>query len=94
MPPTDAATLALLDDCSRAALALLQDNLTEHGILAASRSDAAVARRYTRIFGRDAAICVLAPGAEAPDGVGAVLDVSDPLRARLRTREGVREVCV
>ena len=45
MPQSDLATRALLDDCSRAALALLQDNLTEHGILAASRTDAAVARR-------------------------------------------------
>ncbi|MFT3718214.1 glycoside hydrolase 100 family protein [Pseudorhodoferax sp.] len=50
----------LVDDCARASLALLQENLTPHGILAARRTPAAVARRYTRIFGRDAAICVMA----------------------------------
>ena len=42
------------------ALALLQANLTPQGILAASPTEAAAARRYTRIFGRDAAICALA----------------------------------
>ena len=56
----DAPALALIDTCARASLELLQDNLTPHGILAASRTEAAVARRYTRIFGRDAAICVMA----------------------------------
>lgn len=50
----------MIDRCAQASLALLQANLTPHGILAASRTDAAVARRYTRIFGRDAAICVMA----------------------------------
>ena len=56
----DSHALALIDDCTQASLALLQRNLTPHGILAASRTDAAAARRYTRIFGRDAAICVMA----------------------------------
>jgi len=51
---------ALIDACAAASLQLLQDNLTPHGILAARRTPAAVERRYTRIFGRDAAICVLA----------------------------------
>src|SRR5574337_84105 len=51
---------ALIDDCAAASVALLRANLTPGGILAATRSDAADARRYTRIFGRDAAICVLA----------------------------------
>jgi hypothetical protein len=50
---------ALLDACARASLQLLQDNLSAGGILAASRTDAAEARRYTRVFGRDAAICAL-----------------------------------
>jgi glycogen debranching enzyme len=50
----------MIDRCAQASLELLQANLTPHGILAASRTDAAVARRYTRIFGRDAAICVMA----------------------------------
>ncbi|QSI31138.1 glycoside hydrolase [Variovorax sp. RKNM96] len=58
MPDSD--SLALIKACSQASLALLESNLTPHGILAASRTEAAVARRYTRIFGRDAAICVMA----------------------------------
>jgi len=58
--PLAGDALALVDACSRASLALLEANLTPHGILAASRTEAAVARRYTRIFGRDAAICVMA----------------------------------
>lgn len=58
--PLDAPTHALIDACAQASLALLESNLTAHGILAASRTEAAVARRYTRIFGRDAAICVMA----------------------------------
>jgi glycogen debranching enzyme len=56
----DAATLARIEAGAQAALELLQRNLTPHGILAASPGKAAEARRYTRIFGRDAAICVLA----------------------------------
>ena len=59
---------APIDECRRAALALLRANLTPHGILAARRTKAAEARRYTRIFGRDAAICVLAmAGSGDPD---------------------------
>ena len=60
MTHPDASSLALIDDCTRASIQLLESNLTPHGILAASRTEAAVARRYTRIFGRDAAICVMA----------------------------------
>ena len=60
MTDLDASALALIDNCSQASLALLERNLTSHGILAAARTEAAVARRYTRIFGRDAAICVMA----------------------------------
>lgn len=70
----DASTRPLIEACTQAALELLQANLTPHGILAASRSEAAEARRYTRIFGRDAAICVMAmcgSGVEALE-VGAV----------------------
>ncbi|HEY5582126.1 MAG TPA: glycoside hydrolase 100 family protein [Rhodoferax sp.] len=52
--------LAQIDACAQASLALLLRNLTPSGILAASRTEAAEARRYTRIFGRDAAICILA----------------------------------
>ena len=50
---------ALFADCTRASLELLERNLAPGGILAASRTAAADARRYTRVFGRDAAICVL-----------------------------------
>lgn len=74
----DAASLTLVDTCCEASLALLESNLTPHGILAASRTPAAAARRYTRIFGRDAAICVMAMcGSGAPaleEGAVASLD--------------------
>lgn len=60
MTPPDPASLALIEACTQQSLQLLERNLTPHGILAASRTEAAVARRYTRIFGRDAAICVMA----------------------------------
>ena len=51
---------AQVEACTQASLDLLERNCTPHGILAASRTLAAEARRYTRIFGRDAAICVMA----------------------------------
>ena len=60
MKPSATQDEQLVEACAQAALRLLERNLTRHGILAASRTEAAVARRYTRIFGRDAAICVLA----------------------------------
>ena len=59
-PMADTASSMLVQRCREASLALLERNLTPHGILAASPTEAAVARRYTRIFGRDAAICVMA----------------------------------
>lgn len=49
----------LLDACSLESAALLRRNLTPHGILAATPSPRSAARNYTRIFGRDAAICAL-----------------------------------
>ena len=58
-PPAGAAP-SQVEACATEALALLERNLSPHGILTASRTEAAVARRYTRIFGRDAAVCVLA----------------------------------
>lgn len=60
MTDTPPQALAQIDACAQAAQALLLRNLTPSGILAASRTEAAEARRYTRIFGRDAAICILA----------------------------------
>jgi len=50
---------ALIETARAHALALLRRNLTPDGILAASPGEQAEARRYTRIFGRDAAICAL-----------------------------------
>ncbi len=49
----------LIAQAEHEAIALLRRNLTEAGILAATPSAAAAERRYTRIFGRDAAICAL-----------------------------------
>ena len=50
----------LNDRCARESLRLLESNLTPQGILAARRSEAAEARSYTRIFGRDTGVCALA----------------------------------
>jgi hypothetical protein len=44
----------------RAAIDLLRRNVAPQGVLAASRTREAEARRYTRIFARDAAICIQA----------------------------------
>jgi glycogen debranching enzyme len=64
--------------CRDASLQLLQRNLTPGGILAATRTEQAEARSYTRVFGRDAAICVLAMAgsgvAELEAGAVASLD--------------------
>ena len=59
MSARESLGVPLLAECERASLDLLQRNMTRGGILAASRTDAAEARRYTRVFGRDAAICAL-----------------------------------
>jgi hypothetical protein len=48
--------LAKIETCAQASLALSQRNLRPHGILAASPTEAAIARRHTRIFGRDAGL--------------------------------------
>jgi glycogen debranching enzyme len=74
----DGTDATLLERCRAASVQLLHANLTPRGILAATPGAAARERRYTRIFGRDAAICVLAmtgsgdPGLEA--GAVASLD--------------------
>ena len=60
MTHLDPPALAQIEACAQASLHLLQRNLTPAGILAASRTESAETRRYTRIFGRDAAVCVLA----------------------------------
>jgi glycogen debranching enzyme len=60
MKALDAHDRALIEDCAQASTALLQANLRPQGILAARPTEAAVARRYTRIFGRDAAVCAMA----------------------------------
>ena len=79
----DASTIPLIQACTQAALKLLQANLTPHGILAASRSEAAEARRYTRIFGRDAAICVMAMCGSGVDALEAgAVDSLDALVAQ------------
>jgi glycogen debranching enzyme len=54
------AQQAQIERCTAESLQLLERNLTPRGILAATRTEAAEARSYTRVFGRDAAICVLA----------------------------------
>lgn len=68
---------SLVEECSARSLQLLRDNLTPQGILAASRTEAAEARSYTRIFGRDAAICVLAMAGSGDEALeqGAVASI-------------------
>ncbi|MBX3619100.1 MAG: glycoside hydrolase [Rhizobacter sp.] len=68
---------SLVDECGERSLQLLRDNLTPQGVLAASRTEAAEARSYTRIFGRDAAICVLAMAGSGDEALeqGAVASV-------------------
>ena len=79
----DASTIPLIQACTQAALKLLQANLTPHGILAAARTEAAEARRYTRIFGRDAAICVMAMCGSGVDALEAgAVDSLDALVAQ------------
>lgn len=65
----------LLDTCRAKAVALLEGNLSPHGILAATPGDKAEARGYTAIFGRDAVICAL----------GMALAPSDTLRREAAT---------
>jgi glycogen debranching enzyme len=75
----------LVHECTARSLQLLRDNLAPQGILAASRTAAAEARSYTRIFGRDAAICVLAMGGSGDEtleqGAVASLDSLAKLQA-------------
>jgi glycogen debranching enzyme len=49
----------LLEACREKSIALLKENLTPGGILAASQSPRASKRGYTAIFGRDAAVCAI-----------------------------------
>ncbi|MDI1257769.1 glycoside hydrolase 100 family protein [Aquabacterium sp.] len=77
---------SLVQLCTTESLELLRRNLTPRGILAASRTEAAEARSYTRVFGRDAAICVLAMAgsgdAALEQGAVASLDSLAELQAR------------
>lgn len=83
--PGEGSSTVLVQECSARSLQLLRDNLTPQGILAASRTEAAEARSYTRIFGRDAAICVLAMGGSGDEaleqGAVASLDALAKLQA-------------
>jgi hypothetical protein len=50
----------LVERCAREALALLRENVTAEGILAAAPGARARERAYDRVFARDAAVCTLA----------------------------------
>ncbi len=80
-----ATDLVRVEHCADQSLRLLAANLTPAGILAAARSDTADARAYTRIFGRDAGVCVLAMAgsgvAELEQGAVASLDSLAKLQA-------------
>lgn len=49
----------MIETCLAESVRLLGRNSTEAGVLAATPSKEAEERRYTRVFGRDAAICAL-----------------------------------
>ncbi len=74
-----------MDACANESLRLLERNLTPSGVLAASPGAEAEAKRYTRIFGRDAAICALGmAGSGVPAlerGAAASLDALATLQA-------------
>jgi hypothetical protein len=59
-PGARPAAAGRIERCQQASLELLMRNLTPGGILAATPGEQAASRSYTRVFGRDAAICVLA----------------------------------
>lgn len=78
----------LIEACRQRSIQLLVNNLTPGGILAASKTKAAEARSYTRIFGRDAAICVLAmAGSGVPELEQGAVDSLDSL-ARSQAANG------
>ena len=56
LAPADAA---LIEECRRRSVALLHENQSPHGVLAARASPQSRERGYTAIFGRDAAICAI-----------------------------------
>jgi len=56
LAPADAA---LIEECRRRSVALLHENHSPHGMLAARSTAQAHERGYTAIFGRDAAICAI-----------------------------------
>ena len=57
--PARTAGLELVETCRAKAIALLRDNLSPAGILAAKPTTHSVARGYATIFGRDAAVCAI-----------------------------------
>jgi glycogen debranching enzyme len=56
-----------IDECARRAIALLRQNLSPAGILAASAGSRAAERGYLAIFGRDAAVCALGMAVSGDD---------------------------
>ena len=67
-PPADDVR-SLVDRCAAESVRLLERNLTPEGILAATPGKAADERRYTRVFGRDAAVCALAMAGSGIDAL-------------------------
>ncbi|REJ06625.1 cell division protein FtsK [Microbacterium bovistercoris] len=81
-------------------LALLGDGLDELGLAELPHASSVRRSAFRVVVGAaaddtgDARISLCAPGTEPPDGVTAVLDCTDPTRARLRTPDGVQELVV
>jgi glycogen debranching enzyme len=77
-----------IEACTREALRLLESNQTPQGILAARRSAAAHKRSYTRIFARDAGVCVLAMAGSGVAALEAGAIASLDALARLQAPNG------
>jgi glycogen debranching enzyme len=77
---------SLVEACRVESLRLLERNLTPQGILAATPGQLAEARRYTRVFGRDAAICGLAMAGSGIDALehGAVASLEALVQQQAR----------
>ncbi|MFC4140174.1 MULTISPECIES: FtsK/SpoIIIE domain-containing protein [unclassified Microbacterium] len=81
-------------------LALLGDGLDGLGLAELPHASSSRRSAFRLVIGAaadvtgDARLSLCAPGTEPPDGVTAVLDCTDPLRARLRTPDGVQDLVV
>ncbi|WP_268928564.1 FtsK/SpoIIIE domain-containing protein [Microbacterium sp. KUDC0406] len=81
-------------------VAIVGDRLEELGLAGFPHASAVRRAAFRLVVGTwadgsgDARLLLAGPGEEPPDGVTAVLDCTEPARARLRTPEGVQDLTV